>query len=241
MNIILLAAGLGSRLGDRTKNTPKCMVEVNGTMIIDRLFMHFKELDNVAQVAVVTGFEHHQLENHILSRWGNEFTCNFIHNKIYDQTNNMYSLYLAKSFLKEPFLIVESDVVLSKNILKSLDPETGNCWFTDQFTRDHDGCMLTTSAAGKVQKIEIVRQTLDHYTKNLYKSMGIVYMQDELATFVSILEHEVAEGNTSIYYDLIFAKYIEQFSISVLYDASVCWMEIDNEDDLKKAEQLFRS
>ena len=55
MQAIILAAGMGRRLGELTKNNTKCMVEVNGVPLIDRLLGQLSELD-LSRVVIVVGY-----------------------------------------------------------------------------------------------------------------------------------------------------------------------------------------
>lgn len=110
MQAIILAAGMGRRLGELTKNNTKCMVSVNGITLIDRMLSQLSSL-NLSRVIIVIGYKGENLRKYI----GNEYKglkIEYIDNPVYDKTNNIYSLALAKKELQEDdTLLVESDLI----------------------------------------------------------------------------------------------------------------------------------
>ena len=99
MQAIILAAGMGKRLKDYTKNNTKCMVEVCGETLIERML---KQLDqkNLSRVIVVIGYKGAELKSFIESL-NVHIDVQFVENPDYNKTNNIYSRYLAKDYLCE--------------------------------------------------------------------------------------------------------------------------------------------
>lgn len=100
MQAIILAAGMGKRLGELTKGNTKCMVTVNGISLIDRLLTQLCSV-NLARVVIVVGYEGEKLQEYIGKRYDTKLKIEYINNPIYQQTNNIYSLALAKRKLVE--------------------------------------------------------------------------------------------------------------------------------------------
>lgn len=86
MQAVILAAGMGKRLKELTSNNCKCMVQVNGVSLIDRM-LHQIERKNLSRIVVVVGYEGHQLETYIRNL-GLKTPVVFVENPIYDKTNN---------------------------------------------------------------------------------------------------------------------------------------------------------
>ncbi len=86
MQAIILAAGMGSRLGNLTEVHPKCMVEVSGISMIERML---RQLDdkNLEKIVIVNGYEHQVLEDFI-GKININTKIEYITNHIYDETNN---------------------------------------------------------------------------------------------------------------------------------------------------------
>ena len=105
-----MAAGMGRRLGELTKDNTKCMVCVNGVSLIDRTLTQLSKL-NLSRVVIVIGYKGENLKKYI----GNEYKglkIEYISNSVYDKTNNIYSLSLAKKELQEDdTLLIESDLI----------------------------------------------------------------------------------------------------------------------------------
>ncbi len=119
MQAIILAAGMGRRLGDYTRDNTKCMVEMGGVKIIDRLLAQLGKLD-LKRVVIVTGYKGDNLRSHLRDNYHGPLSLEFVDNPIYDKTNNIYSLSLAKKQLTEDdTLLIESDLVVSDRLLPS--------------------------------------------------------------------------------------------------------------------------
>lgn len=97
MQAIILAAGMGKRLKDLTANNTKCMVKVNGVTLIERMLNQLDKL-NLERIVVVIGYEGRKLQEYI-STLNISTKIEYVENEIYDKTNNIYSLALAKEYL----------------------------------------------------------------------------------------------------------------------------------------------
>ncbi|MDE8696845.1 NTP transferase domain-containing protein, partial [Bacteroides cellulosilyticus] len=110
MQAIILAAGMGKRLGELTKGNTKCMVNVNGISLIDRTLTQLSKL-SLSRIVIVIGYKGENLKNYV----GDEYKgvkIEYINNPVYDKTNNIYSLSLAKKELQEDdTLLIESDLI----------------------------------------------------------------------------------------------------------------------------------
>lgn len=119
MQAIILAAGMGSRLKDLTKNNTKCMIKVNGVTLIDRM-LHQIEKHNLNKIIIVVGYKGQKLIDYI-KKLNIKTPIEFIENPIYDKTNNIYSLSLAKNhLLKDDTLLFESDLIFEDSLIDLL-------------------------------------------------------------------------------------------------------------------------
>ncbi len=109
MQAMILAAGMGKRLKELTRNNTKCMVKVNGVTLIERMLGQIEQ-QNVSRIIMVIGYEGEKLRSFI-DTLGLHTPVEYVYNPIYDQTNNIYSLYLASRYLtEEDTLLFESDL-----------------------------------------------------------------------------------------------------------------------------------
>lgn len=102
MQAIILAAGMGKRLGNLTKDNTKCMVKVNGIPLIDRVLGQLSHFP-LSKVILVIGYKGEKLKEYLGFDYQG-LPIQYIENSIYDKTNNIYSLSLAKKELQEEYL-----------------------------------------------------------------------------------------------------------------------------------------
>ena len=114
MKILILAAGKGTRLGNLTKNKPKCLVSYQKTPIIDYTLSIVNEL-KISDVAIVNGYKKNVLEKYLSNKGYVFFT-----NEEYDITNMVSSFFCAKEFMDDDFILSYSDIVYKKSVLKKL-------------------------------------------------------------------------------------------------------------------------
>ena len=111
MQGLILAAGMGVRLGEHTKQNPKCMLEINGERLIENQINSLKDA-GINKVVIVCGYKKDALKEFISNRF-KDIEVTFVDNDDYKTTNNIYSLYLAKNWLaKEDTVLIESDLIV---------------------------------------------------------------------------------------------------------------------------------
>ncbi|MBT4935444.1 NTP transferase domain-containing protein [Candidatus Woesearchaeota archaeon] len=238
---ILLVAGLGNRLKPITDTIPKCLVEVNGTPILINTLNHLAD-EGIKDVVLVVGHLANVIQNTIGTSYKN-MNITYIESKEYATTNNMYSLWLVRDHLEQGSLLIEGDSFFDKNVLTRImnTNHTLSYWAGDRFSLFKEGCMLTTGDGHHVQKIQIVREPLTEYNDNYHKSVGILKITAEFGKqFSQWLDIEVQKGNTNVYYDLVIAEHINGSTpLFVCPVHGMKWFEIDDHNDLHKANELF--
>ena len=119
MQGMILAAGMGRRLKELTKDNTKCMVKVNGVTLIERMLRQMDKL-YLSRIVIVVGYEGQKLIDYIATLHIKTPVC-FVNNPVYDKTNNIYSLALAKEYLiREDTLLLESDLIFEEGVLSML-------------------------------------------------------------------------------------------------------------------------
>ena len=142
MQAIILAAGMGRRLGEFTKNNTKCMVEVNGVRLIDRLLGQLSQL-NLRRAVIVVGYEGAKLQEYLGESYKG-LSIEYVENPIYDKTNNIYSLSLAKQqLIEDDTLLIESDLIFEDSLFDIiLRSEYANVALVDKYESWMDGTMV---------------------------------------------------------------------------------------------------
>ena len=197
MQAVILAAGMGKRLKELTKNNTKCMVKVNGVSLIDRM-LHQIDAVGLSRVIIVVGYEGQKLIDYI-GTLNIHTPIEFINNPIYDRTNNIYSLSLAKQWLcREDTLLFESDLIFEDSVLETIisDPRD-TLALVDKYESWMDGTCLKLGENDRIEAFvpgkRVSFSERDEYFKtvNIYKTL--FYEEKEY-----VLSRQVLKAGTSI-------------------------------------------
>jgi choline kinase len=113
---VILSAGLGTRLRPLTEKTPKCLLKIDHQTILEHQMENLTEC-GINEVTIVIGYEANKVKELCKK---NAWNLNFIHNRDYLNSNNLFSLWLARETFDQGFISINSDVVFNVNILKNL-------------------------------------------------------------------------------------------------------------------------
>ena len=121
MKAVILAAGAGTRLGKYTEELPKTLVDVGGFPILAHTLKSILEC-GITDIMIVTGYEARKVEAFVEGMdIDADYDVEYIHNRRYNETNNIYSIYLTRDVLEgESFVLINSDVLFHPDILKGL-------------------------------------------------------------------------------------------------------------------------
>lgn len=244
MQAIILAAGMGKRLGELTKGNTKCMVTVNGISLIDRLLTQLCSV-NLARVVIVVGYEGEKLQEYIGKRYDTKLKIEYINNPIYQQTNNIYSLALAKrKLVEDDTLLIESDLIFDDSLFSMiLDDSNPNVALVDKYEAWMDGTMVhideENNIVNFVPKEAFKYEHIDSYYKtvNIYK-----FSRDfSINTYVPFLEAYTKSLGNNEYYEQVLRviTLLDKSDLKALPLSGQKWYEIDDIQDLDIAETLF--
>lgn len=246
MQAIILAAGMGRRLRELTKDNTKCMVKVNGVPLIDRLLGQLSKL-GLSRVVIVVGHKGENLRNHIGDRYDEVLNIEYVENPIYDKTNNIYSLALAKDkLIEDDTLLVESDLILDDRMFSLiLEDSYPNLALVAKYKTWMDGTMVRiddeNNVVNFITKKAFKYSDVDHYYKtvNLYK-----FSKDFLVhKYVPFLDAYCAALGNNEYYEQVLRVIcmLDNSELKALPITNERWYEIDDVQDLDIAEALFAS
>jgi choline kinase len=232
---LLLAAGTGSRLRPLTLDLPKCLADVSGISILGRLLKNLRA-SGIRRLVVVTGHLDRCVRDYLALHAG-DIQVEFVSNPIFATTNNIYSLWLAREVIQEPFLLIESDLVLEDAMLQSM--LTPNKIAVSPMRTWMNGTTVELNGLNGVLTFNLAKpssNTRQYKTVNIY-SLGL----QSWRAAVDRLSQYVAESRVGVYYENVFADMVEKNALkfdAVVFDEDR-WCEIDTLGDLTKAEMLF--
>ena len=244
MQAIILAAGLGRRLGAYTKDNTKCMVPVNGVRLIDRLLGQLSKL-SLQRVIIVVGYKGQELRNYIEQQYADRLQIEFAENPIYDKTNNIYSLSLVKDKMQEDdTLLIESDLIFEDSLFRMiLDNPYPNLALVAKYETWMDGTMVRIDADNNI--VNFIPKKAFNYADvdKYYKTVNIYKFSREFAEhkYVPFLNAYCAALGNNEYYEQVLRviTLIDNADLKALPIGDAKWYEIDDKQDLDIAEALF--
>ena len=242
MQAIILAAGMGRRLRQLTEKNTKCMVSINGERLIDRTLDALEGLD-LRRIIIVVGYKSENLIRHIGERHDN-IPIEFIQNRIYDKTNNIYSLALAKDKMEEDdTILLESDIIFNPKMLKVLvDNPYPNIALVAKWASWMDGTVVKIDDKCNIVSM-VPKEAFDfNETAEYYKTVNIYKFSKEFAKqkYNPFLEAYCKSMGYNAYYEQVLniITYISANEMKALPVRDLKWFEIDDIQDKEIAEVM---
>lgn len=240
-----MAAGMGRRLGELTNDNTKCMLEVNGTRLIHRLLNNIESI-GLRRVILVVGYKAENVKRLIGNRYKG-IDIEYVENNVYDKTNNIYSLYLAREYLTEDdTLLLESDLIFESRILKKLvDNPYPNLALVDKYESWMDGTVVTLDKDNKI--VDFLSKDKFSYSdiSRYYKTVNIYKFSRDFATthYVPFLEAYCHALGRNEYYEQVLKviTLLDDSPLRALPLDGEKWYEIDDVQDLDIASCIFAS
>jgi len=245
MQAIILAAGMGKRLKDLTRDNTKCMVRVNGVPLINRVLGQLDK-KNLTRIVIAVGYMKEKLIKHI-SGLDISTPITYVENNIYDKTNNIYSLWLCKKYLcEEDTILLESDLIFEDGVLDALLDDTApNLALVDKYESWMDGSCVKLSDDNRIISFVPGRDFQFSESGNYYKTVNIYKFSAEFSNkfYVPFLEAYCTALGRNEYYEQVLRviAMIDNSEILAKPLNGQVWYEIDDAQDLDIAETLFAS
>ena len=233
---LLLAAGTGNRLFPMTQKSPKCLTLVNETSILERLIKSLNQ-HGFKRLVVVTGHLEGCIRNFLETRAGN-IKIEYIFSPLYKTTNNIYSLWMARKIINEPFVLIESDLVFDPFLLTGM-------LYPDRIAIARmkpwlNGSTVTINPSNTVDAFH--SDASNHSKQTRYKTVNIYSLSvSSWYRVIEKLDQYVLTGRVNDYYEAVFRQMVAEQILSfqaVFFDHKP-WYEIDTIEDLASAEKLF--
>lgn len=243
MQVIILAAGMGKRLGELTRNNTKCMIRVNGTTLIERVLNQFSRL-NLKKVILVIGYKGEELR-HFIGDSYKGLPIEYIINPIYDKTNNIYSLSLAKEQLQQDdTLLIESDLIFEDRVIdKILSDPYPNIALVAKYESWMDGTVVMLDNDNNILNFVTKKAFNFDHKDSYYKTVNMYKFSKEFSTthYVPFLEAYINALGNNEYYEQVLRviALLDKPDLKALPLTGEKWYEIDDMQDLNNAETIF--
>ena len=242
LKAVVLAAGMGIRLRPLTYITPKCLIEVKGKPILENALEHLNR-NGIKAVIIVTG----HLGRRVRKYFGNQFhdiRLVYVENTRFKETNNIYSLWLAREHLNDDILLLEGDVFFEGEVIDRVC----KCKYPDVMVID--GYRDFMNGTGINTKRDIVTEIIlnkgehqDVHHKAKLKTVNIYkFSKGFLEThFIPALDKCIMDNYHGEFYEFALARIIKSKAVQLraLSITGLRWFEVDTPEDWQKAQQLF--
>lgn len=247
MIAVVLAAGVGRRMGPLTRDCPKTLLEVGGRTVLGRLIDGLL-CNGIRDVCIVTGYRADDVESYVRREYP-DVHCWFVRNERFDTTNNIYSMALALESIEidDDLVLIESDLVFEPEVLgRLLKSGHPNVALVDRYRTGMDGTVVSVAPGDEVitQVIPSSLQTTSFDFSDKFKTLNIYRFSAEFcrSTFKKLLTYYSRIIDDNCYYELILGIliYMQQVQIHAECVVDEMWTEVDDPNDLRIADYLFR-
>lgn len=243
MQALMLAAGMGRRLGRYTRNVTKCMLEVGNKTLIERAINALK-LAGINKFCLVVGYESEVLIEYLDKNFP-EMEFEYIHNKNYAETNNIYSLYMARKVLeRDDTILLESDLIYEENIIREMvEAPEPNLVAAARYEQWMDGTVVLINS--KKDILDFVEKNEFHYedVDKYYKTVNIYKFSRDFAKqhYIPFLEAYIKAYGKNQYYETVLkaVAHIRKAKLKAFVLEKRDWYEIDDSQDLDIADTVF--
>ena len=235
---------MGRRLGEKTRHNTKCMIEVNGVRLIDRLLGQLSK-QALSRVIIVVGYKGRELKEYIGQRYDGLLTIEYAENPVYDKTNNIYSLALVKDKLQEDdTLLIESDLIFSDRLIPMIVSNPyPNLALVAKYETWMDGTMVRIDADNNIVNFVPKQAFSYHDIGQYYKTVNIYKFSRQFSQhmYVPFLEAYCHALGNNEYYEQVLRviTLLDHADMKALPIGNEKWYEIDDIQDLDIAETIF--
>lgn len=235
MKALILNSGIGKRMGELTSARCKCMVEIaDGITILDIQMTGLIKC-GITEVCVTTGPFADDIEAYLREKYTNvHFT--FVNNPVYDKTNYIYSICLAKDVLQDDdILLLHGDIVFELNVMQDVITAKQSVMVTDSTKQ-----LPEKDFKAVVQDNKIVRVGIDEFDEAYYAQPMYKLLKKDWLIWLNEISRFCAEGTRGVYAENAFNCVSSNMNVCPLdIQGRICF-EVDNQEDLKYAKETYR-
>ncbi len=234
MKAMILAAGPGTRFQPITNEIPKTLVPVGNTTILGHIMKNLKE-NGIKDVVITTGAFAQKVKDYVNVNFS-DMNIKFVDCEDYAKTNYIYSMWLAKDFIDDDFILIHGDTVFNEELFKRL------------INSEHKNSVLLNNGMPAPEK--------DFKAKvenNLVKEIGVNVFGNNCYFFPPIYKISkqsfkiwmkeigkfVEKGDVKVYAENALNKLYDEILITPIFYQDEFCMEIDNLEDLEIAKRYF--
>lgn len=229
MQAMILAAGKGARLG---MDIPKALLEINGETLINRTVKMLRNI-NIDNVILITGYKHE-----FVMRAIDKSSISVVKNKSYETSENLVSFKYGLSKLKDDFILMHCDLIYEEDFLKRMMESPGDIILPyDRKSVNAESMKIKLDKniiKGISKDYQITRNTVESIPLMKFTAGTIPYFQD-------IVNNLMYKGEFGLYFEsaLMELLHLNLFNVTCVDLTGLNWMEIDTQEDYRRAVEIF--
>jgi choline kinase len=238
MKAIILAAGIASRLRPLTDTMPKCLLRIGERCLLQRC-LDALLANGLKEFVVVTGYRQQQIRDFLTAHYP-AVDITFIYNERYEQTNNIYSLWLTRPYTQgQDVLLLDSDIVFDPQIVaRLLACGQADALALNRHELGEEEIKVIVDADNRVTEISKVCSIQQAVGESIgIERMSAAYTRALFAELQRMIE---GEGLDNVFYERAFERLIPQgHSFYVLDTTELFSIELDTVSDFEQAKRLL--
>lgn len=230
MKAVILAAGMGSRLGDITKEIPKALLPVENTTLLGRILNDIKAMESIEEILIITGYKSEKISEYVSENFS-EFNITLRYNAEYNTSNNIYSVHLCEEELKDGFMLFNCDIIYNPLILKDIDKTN------DSFMIVNTNIVLDEEE----MKVKVNGNRIVEVSKKIAPKEGfgeyigiLKFEKNEAQATFEEIKRLVNNGEVNIYYEDAINNILDNIKVNAKEVNEFKCTEIDTEEDYKR-------
>jgi choline kinase len=231
MKALILNSGIGKRMGHLCRNNPKCLARLSDNDTILSRQLRILENNGIIDIIMTTGPFQNLIIEYIRQN-SPGLNIQFVNNPIYDSTNYIYSIYLAKDKCKGDLLLLHGDMIFDEKVLSELinNPES------DLVLIDKEAEIPEKDFKGRIINEMVVEIGVNLFGKDCYTLMPVYKISEaKLAIWLNEIEDFINDGNLSVYAENAFNQVSKKIALKPSYYSNQLCMEVDTPEDLAMA------
>ncbi|PTM57474.1 NTP transferase domain-containing protein [Desmospora activa] len=232
MKVVILAAGVGSRLRPETEDKPKAMIQVHGKPLVQYQVESvrkagFKDED----ITVLGGYKMERIQEHFAGT-----DIQFIYNPHYESMNNIYSFLLTEK-LREDILLINSDDFFDERMISFImEASAPTAVLVDtQKTLTEESMRVLLDEEGRLTKVN--KKIALHEAHGEYIGISKLARPD-LEVLYRTARAMIENGETNAWYENVYEACSGDIAIVGVDTQGLPWVEIDDFNDLETAKKL---
>lgn len=237
MQVVLLAAGVGKRLGATTQTLPKCLLEVHGQTLLERHLRTFLQT-GIDEAIVVTGHCSEQIHA-AADRLALALPIPWVWNPRFPQ-GSILSLAEGLKTVHQDVIIMDADVYYGPPLFERLMRSAhANCVLIDPSASETGEEMMIGVRDARAVTIARSLKTTGPYDLQ-GESVGFFKVSaQDVATLRQVIEQTVVELGGDVEYESAIDRFFKVANVGFESTDGLAWTEIDFEQDLVRARDVI--